>query len=42
MVGETVFVKEYPFAIVGNTEVFPADEVLYSVAEWKKAQEANQ
>ena len=41
MVGETVFVKQYPFAIVGNTEVFKADEVLYSIEEWKKAQEAN-
>ncbi len=41
MVGETVFVKEYPFAIVGNTEVFTADQVLYSIEEWKKAQEAN-
>ena len=41
MVGETVFVKEYPFAIVGNTEVFKAEEVLYSIEEWKKAQEGN-
>lgn len=41
MVGETVFVKEYPFAIVGNPEVFKADEVLYSIEEWKKAQEGN-
>ena len=41
MVGETVFDKAYPFAIVGKTEVFPADKVLYSIAEWKKAQEGN-
>ncbi|GAB4366613.1 MAG: ABC transporter substrate-binding protein [Deltaproteobacteria bacterium] len=41
MVGETVFVKEYPFAIVGNTEVFKADDVLYSIEEWKKAQAKN-
>ena len=41
MVGETVFDKAYPFAIVGNTEVFKADEVLYSIEEWKKAQEGN-
>ena len=41
MVGETVFDKAYPFAIVGNTEVFPAEKVLYSIEEWKKAQEAN-
>jgi len=41
MVGETVFEKEYPFAIVGNTEVFPADKVLYSIQDWKKAQESN-
>lgn len=42
MVGETVFVKQYPFVIVGNPEVFRADEVLYSIEEWKKAQEGNQ
>lgn len=41
MVGETVYVKEYPFAIVGNAEVFSAEKVLYSIEEWKKAQEAN-
>ena len=41
MVGETVFEKEYPFAVVGKTEVFPADKVLYSIADWKKAQESN-
>ncbi|MGZ9148406.1 MAG: ABC transporter substrate-binding protein [Candidatus Deferrimicrobiaceae bacterium] len=41
MVGETVFDKAYPFAIVGNTEVFKADEVLYSIEEWKKVQEGN-
>jgi branched-chain amino acid transport system substrate-binding protein len=41
MAGETVFDKAYPFAIVGKTEVFPAEKVLYSIAEWKKAQEGN-
>ncbi|OGP76507.1 MAG: hypothetical protein A2Z13_10955 [Deltaproteobacteria bacterium RBG_16_64_85] len=41
MVGETVFDKAYPFAIVGNAEVFPAEKVLYSIDEWKKAQEGN-
>jgi len=41
MVGETVFDKAYPFAIVGKTEVFHADQVLYSINEWKKAQEGN-
>ena len=41
MVGETVFDKKYPFAIVGKTEVFPAEKVLYSIEEWKKAQEGN-
>ena len=41
MVGETVFEKAYPFAIVGKTEVFKADQVLYSIAEWKKAQAGN-
>ncbi|MCL5965937.1 MAG: ABC transporter substrate-binding protein [Deltaproteobacteria bacterium] len=41
MVGETTFVKQYPFAIVGKTQVFPASKVLYSIAEWKKAQAAN-
>ena len=41
MVGETVFEKEYPFAVTGKSEVFPADKVLYSIAEWKKAQEGN-
>lgn len=41
MVGETVFDKAYPFAIVGKTEVFPADKVLYSIDEWKKAQAGN-
>ena len=40
MVGETVFDKAYPFAIVGKTEVFPAERVLYSIEEWKKAQAA--
>jgi branched-chain amino acid transport system substrate-binding protein len=41
MVGETVFDPKYPFAIVGKPEVFPAEKVLYSIEEWKKAQEAN-
>jgi len=41
MVGETVFDKAYPFAIVGKTEVFKADQVLYSIDEWKKAQAGN-
>jgi branched-chain amino acid transport system substrate-binding protein len=41
MVGETVFDKAYPFAIVGNAEVFPAEKVLYSIDEWKKAQAGN-
>jgi len=41
MIGETGFVKEYPIAIVTNTEVFPAEKVIYSLAEWKKAQESN-
>jgi branched-chain amino acid transport system substrate-binding protein len=41
MVGETVFDKAYPFAIVGKTEVFPADKVLYTIDEWKKAQAGN-
>lgn len=41
MVGETTFVKEYPFAIVGKPQVFSANKVLYSVEEWKKAQAAS-
>ena len=41
MVGETMFTKKYPFAIVGKPEVFPASEVLYSIQEWKEAQKAN-
>jgi hypothetical protein len=41
MVGETGFVKDYPIPILTNTEVFPADKVIYSLAEWKKAQESN-
>jgi len=41
MIGETGFVKSYPIAIVTKTEVFPADKVIYSLAEWKKAQEGN-
>ena len=42
MVGETGFDKNYPIAIVTKTEVFPADKVIYSLAEWKKAQEVEQ
>ncbi|MBI5905835.1 MAG: ABC transporter substrate-binding protein [Deltaproteobacteria bacterium] len=41
MIGETGFVKNYPIAIVTNTETFPAEKVIYSLAEWKKAQESN-
>ena len=41
MVGETAFVPEYPFAIQDKQKVFPADQVLYSIADWQKAQEAN-
>ena len=41
MVGEIGWDKNYPIAIVTNTEVFPADKVIYSIAEWKKAQESN-
>ena len=41
MVGETTFVKEYPFAITGKQKVFPADEILYSIADWQKAQSEN-
>jgi hypothetical protein len=41
MVGETGWDKNYPIAIVTKTEVFPADKVIYSLAEWKKAQESN-
>jgi branched-chain amino acid transport system substrate-binding protein len=41
MVGESTFTKKYPFAITGNNKVFPADEVLYSIAEWEKAQKEN-
>jgi branched-chain amino acid transport system substrate-binding protein len=41
MVGETEFNKAYPFATVGNQMVFPADKVLYSIEEWKKAQAEN-
>jgi branched-chain amino acid transport system substrate-binding protein len=41
MVGETVFHKAYPFAILGNTKVFPADKVIYSIADWEKAQKDN-
>jgi branched-chain amino acid transport system substrate-binding protein len=41
MVGETTFTKQYPFAITGNNKVFPAHEVLYSIAEWEKAQKEN-
>jgi branched-chain amino acid transport system substrate-binding protein len=41
MVGETGFVKDYPIPILLNTVVFPADKVIYSLADWKKAQESN-
>jgi len=41
MVGEIGWDKNYPITIVTNTEVFPADKVIYSLAEWKKAQESN-
>jgi branched-chain amino acid transport system substrate-binding protein len=41
MVGESTFTKKYPFAITGNNKVFPAHEVLYSIAEWEKAQKEN-
>ncbi len=41
MVGETGFDRNYPIAILTKTEVFPADKVIYSIAEWKKAQEGN-
>ncbi len=41
MVGETAFVPEYPFAIQNKQKVFPADQVLYSIAEWQQAQSAN-
>ena len=41
LIGETGFVKEYPIAIVTNTETYPAEKVIYSLAEWKKAQESN-
>ena len=41
MVGETAFVPEYPFAIQNKQKVFPADEILYSIEAWQKAQSAN-
>jgi branched-chain amino acid transport system substrate-binding protein len=41
MVGETVFDPAYPFAIQNKQKVFPADQVLYSIDEWKKAQAEN-
>ncbi len=41
MVGETAFTKRYPFAIVNKTEVFPANKIIYSIADWKTAQGAN-
>jgi branched-chain amino acid transport system substrate-binding protein len=41
MVGESTFTPKYPFAITGNQKVFPADEILYSIADWEKAQKAN-
>jgi branched-chain amino acid transport system substrate-binding protein len=42
MVGETTFDKAYPFAIVGKSQVFPGEKVLYSLDDWKKAQAGNQ
>ncbi|MBI5442282.1 MAG: ABC transporter substrate-binding protein [Deltaproteobacteria bacterium] len=36
MAGDVGFDKAYPFAIVTKPEVFKADEVLYSIEEWKK------
>jgi branched-chain amino acid transport system substrate-binding protein len=41
MAGELGFDKAYPFAVVTKPEVFPSSKVLYSVEDWKKAQEAN-
>ncbi len=41
MAGETVFDKAYPYSVVGKAEVFPSDKVLYSIADWKKAQQGN-
>ncbi|MBI5018616.1 MAG: ABC transporter substrate-binding protein [Deltaproteobacteria bacterium] len=41
MVGELGFEKTYPFAVVTNPQVFKAEEVLYSLSDWKKVQEAN-
>ncbi len=41
MVGETAFEPAYPFAIQNKQKVFPADQVLYSIDEWKKAQAEN-
>lgn len=36
MAGDVGFDKAYPFAIVTKPEVFKAEEVLYSLEEWKK------
>lgn len=41
MVGETAFDKAHPFAITGKSQVFPGEQVLYSIDEWKKAQSEN-
>ena len=41
MVGETAFEPAYPFAIQNKQKVFPADQVLYSIDAWKKAQAEN-
>jgi branched-chain amino acid transport system substrate-binding protein len=41
MVGESAFVPEYPFVITDKDKVFPADQVLYTIEEWKKAQAEN-
>ncbi|MDA8306358.1 MAG: ABC transporter substrate-binding protein [Deltaproteobacteria bacterium] len=40
MVGETTFTKAYPFAITGHDRVFPANEVIYPLSVWEKAQAA--
>jgi branched-chain amino acid transport system substrate-binding protein len=41
MVGETAFEPAYPFAIQNKQKVFPANEILYSIADWQKAQAGN-
>ncbi len=42
MVGDTTFTKAYPFAITGNDRVFPANQVIYPLSVWEKAQAAKQ